>query len=372
MNMRFSKFLQLGIVGIWLCLVSVLVYKHYISGVEFSPLQSITGDQFKTSEEWFGMYLKGRKIGYLKSTSEKIGDEYRFTQSAETDVEKDGKTSHSYTIFKCLTDLKYRLKSFEYEIVSGEINFKSRGEMDEDNVLQVFMEKGEHKKTETIDIEGQLFLSLIIKHMLFSQGLEKGKRFNVPVLNIFSMKVEDTVVEVQELIPVKVGINVNTAYKLKIGESLLWISDRGNTMKEEPFPGLVYFAEAESEAKSKEYKQIFDFLSLPVLQTEKQLLNTEALSYLKVRLSGFNLDEYPLLNGGRQVLRGDVLEIKREKTEALKEATYDLPYTGKDMEPFLSPTPFAQSDHHTIVYNAKKNDAIEKHAFILARYLTNN
>ncbi len=372
MSKKFFRFIQIGVVGIWLCLVSVLLYKHYISGVEFTPLQSLTGDQFKTSEEWFGIYLKGRKIGYLKSMSEKIGNEYRFMQTVETDVETDGKTSHSRTIFKCLTDLEYRLKSFEYDVRSEGMSFKSRGELDKDNVLQAFMEKGEHKKTETIDIKGQLFLSLTIKQMLFAQGIEKGKRFNIPVLNIFSMKVEDTVVEVQELIPVKVGINVNTAYKLKIGESLSWISDRGNTMKEEPFQGLVYFAESESEAKSKDNKQIFDFLSLPVLLAEKQLSNTEALSYFKVRLSGFNLDEYPLLNGGRQVLRGDVLEIKREKTEALKEATYDLPYADKDMEPFLSPTPFAQSDHHTIVYNAKKFLDIEKHAFRLARFLTSN
>ena len=86
------------------------------------------------------------------------------------------------------------------------------------------------------------------------------------------------------------------------------------------------------------------------------------------------MSEYPLLNGGRQVLKGDFLEINREKVESLKELTYKLPYKGKDKDInfFLKPTPFVQSDHHTIIYNADKFVALEKNAFRLARFLTAN
>jgi hypothetical protein len=372
MSNRLSKFIQLGIVGIWLCLIFILVYRHYISGTELSALQTISGNQFRTSEEWLGVYFQDLKIGHIRTSSEKIGDEYRFTQSGETEVTREGKTIKNISSFKCLTDLNYRIKSYEYESRSGEAYYKAHGELDKDNVLQVFMETEKQKKTETIDIKGQPFLPATVKQALFARGLEKGMRFSIPLLDIYSLRVTDTVVEVQELIPVKVGINVNTAYQLKIGNDFSWISDGGITLKEKDASGVRYLAEAETIAKSKDTGSFFDYLSMPVIKTDKLLSNTEELSYLKVRLAGLNVSRYPLLNEGRQVLTGDILAIRKENDTLIKEKTYDLPYPDKDMEPFLRHTPFVQSDHHTIIYNAKKFTAIEKNALRLARFLTSN
>jgi hypothetical protein len=372
MSKGFSKFIQLGIVGIWLCLISVFVYRHYISGAELSGLRAVSGDQFRTSEEWLGVYFQDRKIGHIRTSSEKIGDEYRFTQSGETAVDREGKTIKSSSSFKCLTDLSYRIKSFEFESRSGDAYFKSHGELDRDNVLQVFMETEKQRKTETIDIQGQPYLPATVKQALFAQGLEKGKRFNIPILNIFSLAVADTVVEVQDLVPVKTGININTAYLLKIGDNFSWVSNGGITLKEKDASGVMYLAEKEAQAKSKDTRPFFDYLSMPVLKTNKLLSNTEELPDLKVRLTGLDVSRYPLLNEGRQVLTGDILTIRKENEAVLKENAYDLPYPGKEMGPFLSHTPLVQSDHHTIIYNAKKFVAIEKNAFRLARFLTSN
>ena len=372
MSKGFSKFIQLGIVGIWLCLISLLVYRHYISGAELSELRAVSGNQFRTSEEWLGIYWENRKIGHIRTSSEKIGNEYRFTQSGETEVTREDRTIKNISSFTCLTDLTYRIKSFAYESRSGETYYKSHGELDKDNVLLVFMETEKQKKTETVELRGQPYLPATVKHALFARGLEQGKRISIPVLNIFSFMVADTVVEVEKLIPVKTGINVNTAYLLKIGNNFSWISDGGITLKEKDASGVLYLAENETMAKSKDTRPLFDYLSMPVIKADTLLSNTEDLSYLKARLEGLDVARYPLLQGGRQVVRGNIVELRRENDASLKEKTYDLPYSGKDLGSFLSPTPFVQSDHHTILYNAKKFVAIEKNALRLARFLTSN
>lgn len=372
MSKKLSRFFQLLIVGIWLCLVSVLLYKNYISGVEFTPLQSVTGEQFRTSEEWFGIYFQDKKIGHMKISSEKIGDEYRFIKLVETDVERDGKNHHRSELFKCLTDLEYRMKTFEFKAEFEGVLLKARGELDENNILLVFMEGGGQKKTYTQEMHKKFYFPITFKRVLFEKELEKGKRFNVPLFNISTMKAEDIVVEVQELIPVKLGINVNTAYRLNMGGNILWMSSNGHTLKEKAPSGLTYYAETETAAKSKEKKEIFDFLSLPVIQSEKQLSHPEELSSVKIRLSGLNLSEYPLLNEGRQVIRGDIIEISKETIDLMKEQNYDLPYQGNGLEDFLTPTPFVQSDHHTVIYYAKKYIELETTAFRLARFLTGN
>jgi hypothetical protein len=208
--------------------------------------------------------------------------------------------------------------------------------------------------------------------MLNSQGLDRGKRFKIPVLDIFSLHVKDTIVEVLDLIPVKVGINVMTVYLLKIGDTFSWVDFNGYTLKEKHASGFLYRADIKGFAESKDFHYIFDFLSIPVLKSDKSLSNPEDLFNLKIRLSGVDLSEYPLLNEGRQVLKGDFLEISKENIEELKDRTYKLPYKNKDLEPFLKPTPFVQSDHHTVIYNARKFVDIEKNSFRLARYLTSN
>ncbi len=372
MSNKFSKFIQLGIVGIWICLISVLLYRHYVSGVELSALQSLSGSQFKTSDEWFGIYLQNVKIGFIHSSSEKIGEEYRFVQYGETNLVRDDKDIRSTTRLTCLTDLNYGLKSFEFSTRSGEKNYSSRGEVDEDNVLLVFIETGKQKRTETIDTPGPLYMPATIKQMLYARGLEKGRRFNVPLFNIFSLKVEDTVISVEELIPIKVGANVNTAYLLKVGDNFSWISDGGTTLKEKQASGIVYLAETEDLARSRKDRKIFDYLSLPVLKSGRLLSMPEDLPSLKARLSGIDLSAYPLLNEGRQVLKKEVLTITKEQTDMLEKKTYDLPYQGSDLEVYLAPTSYIQSDHHTIIYNARKFVDIEKNAFRLARFLTSN
>ncbi len=372
MSKKFYRSIQLLVVGIWLCLVSVLFYKHYVSGVEFTPLQSVTGDQFRTSEEWFGIYFHDKKIGHMKTSSEKIGDEYRFIQSIETYGEKDGKSYHRSERFKCLTDLEYRTKTFEFQAESEGVFLKASGELDENNMLLVFMESGEQKKTYTRKMHKQFYFQGNIKRVLYEKGLEKGKRFNVPLFNMSTMKAENIIIEVQELIPVKLGINVNTVYRLSVGGNMLWMSSNGQTVKEKSPSGLNYYAETETIAKSKEKKKIFDYLSLPVIKSEKLLLHPEKLSSVKIRLLGLDLSEYPLLNEGRQTINGDIIEISRETIDLMKEQNYDLPYKGKGLEEFLAPTPFVQSDHHTVLYNAKKYIVLEESAFRLARYLTGN
>jgi len=154
------------------------------------------------------------------------------------------------------------IKSFNLEFRSGESFVKSHGELDKDNVLLVFVETEKGKTTQSQKIEGRPYFPVTVKYMLYEQGLEKGKRFSVPVLNVFTLKVEDIVAEVQELIPVKVGIYVNTVYLLKVGGNYLWINDAKKTLKEQNAAGFINLADLKDFAKSMDNIYLFDYLFL--------------------------------------------------------------------------------------------------------------
>ncbi|MBW1822947.1 MAG: transglutaminase domain-containing protein, partial [Deltaproteobacteria bacterium] len=81
-------------------------------------------------------------------------------------------------------------------------------------------------------------------------------------------------------------------------------------------------------------------------------------SYLKVRLGNINLKEFNI-SQGRQQLKGDVLEIFKEKMSGVD--SYSIPHRGSLLK-YLDPTPFIQSDNKTIIKKAQEIISNEKDA----------
>jgi transglutaminase-like putative cysteine protease len=67
---------------------------------------------------------------------------------------------------------------------------------------------------------------------------------------------------------------------------------------------------------------------------------------LKLKLSGIDLANFPLVNAGRQRLNQDELEIRREDVARL--GFIERPVRQRLLDRFTQPTVFLQSDHPTI------------------------
>jgi transglutaminase-like putative cysteine protease len=67
---------------------------------------------------------------------------------------------------------------------------------------------------------------------------------------------------------------------------------------------------------------------------------------IKLKLSGIDLQSFPLINTGRQRLEQDLLEVRRESTS--QSSSIRLPVKDRQLSPFTQSTPFMQSDHPKI------------------------
>lgn len=347
MSRRWFSVLTLGIVGTWVVLFSIHIYRHTYSGVEMSSLRTISADTFKVDDQWFSIYQEKNKIGHMHMKTEKIGDEYRFVQEVKMKAEQNGKIMDIKNELRCLSDSQFRIISFDFKSNSGETLFQSRGEY-KDGMMVMFMEKdGEHRALNK-EMSVRPYFPLTIKSALPGLGLKQGKKVRFPVLDFLNLNVIYGTAELKELIPLKLGGDVISISHVILDYSgnkdSFWISEAGYILREELAAGIVMLYEPQELATSpSEPGNFFDYIMVPTIPSNQIIDMPSKVKRMKVRISGTDLAEFPMLDGDYQNMDGDIVEITSLEEEEVKKNSYKIPYIGKDLEPYLEPTPWVQS-----------------------------
>lgn len=355
----------------WLVLISVLLYREYWAA-PFTGAEGIQG-VIESNTRWFDIYVGNKKTGVAHTTIEKVGEEIIITHVRELQARKDGRDTVAIEKLKCLCDLSYSIKSFEYAShLKDEKGILVKGEVEPDMIL-FFLESPDRRKTYKVPNPGtKFYLPISVIPALHSLKPPLNKAFEVPVLNFISFTVESTRAILEEIRPLKVRIHVLSLFKYRVGESILWINDNGEIVKEETPQGLVLYSQAEYIAKDPSDRMIIDQTSLPFFQADRQIVNTEELSTVKVRVQGYELNDR--LYENTSITHVDnTLTIKRKDPEFMEQNTYSLPLNSDVLLKYLQPDSWVKSDHKTVKGNALNMSEVEKNdAFRMARYLTSN
>jgi transglutaminase-like putative cysteine protease len=124
------------------------------------------------------------------------------------------------------------------------------------------------------------------------------------------------------------------------------VDGQGRTLKEESPAGLSLVRQSKDEAKGRSPRSVpLDIIVQTAIAVAKPISDSQSRSVLELKLTGINLANFPL-NGGRQRLSEDRLEIRREDPTQLNLKT--VPIKDPRLTSYLQPTPFLQSDHPSI------------------------
>jgi transglutaminase-like putative cysteine protease len=132
-------------------------------------------------------------------------------------------------------------------------------------------------------------------------------------------------------------------------ETTSWITQDGETIKEESALGYSLMKESKAEAMKRDKGgPIVDIITLTMIPSGL-IKDSSRVSYLRARLKGVPLQGFQLDND-RQTLKGDVIEIRKEDYPM----AYRLPYSGKELTGYLQPNALIQSDDKKIIDQAAK------------------
>jgi transglutaminase-like putative cysteine protease len=182
----------------------------------------------------------------------------------------------------------------------------------------------------------------------------------------------DTVqVVLEEIRPLKVGMNILSLYKFRAGETVWWCTEKGDLIKEKNPAGFTLYSQIGFFAKEPVDRMIFDYTELPFMKSTMLLDDSEKVNEFKVKIQNFTLNPHMYENSPVTVT-SDTLTIRKRALEQVKVKTYQLPYSGTALKKYIQPDDWVMSTYKPLqdtglIYARKNNND----AFLFSEYLTN-
>jgi len=362
-----AKIIKTVILLFWLVMMGLLIERTYLSPASVVALDLVTAEGIKAGDEWFGIYQKGRKIGYAHTQTRVEGDTYHVFEESEMDVLALEQVQRVGTVMNAYTTRSFMLKYFDFKLRSGVSTMDIKGAVVGKQLVVDIITAGETRK-ERFPLKEPVYLTPNIRPAVVRLGLEPGKRYRFPLFNPATMSTEDAFVTVEAKETIKVGDGEQTVYKLKESfqgmEATSWITQEGETIKEESPLGYSLLKETKTEALKRDKRgPAVDIIALVKIPSSR-IENSSGVQLLKARLSGTSLDGFEL-DGGRQTWKDGIIEIRSET--ALSPSV--IPYTGKDHLSDMQATMLVQSDDRNIREQAAEIIGKEKDAREAAKKL---
>jgi hypothetical protein len=343
-----------AIVIFWVAMMLLLVFRQHTPHLLTKAVSTGVIPQELLGEQWMGVYYKKEKIGYSCRNFEKTEKGYRISEVLRMNLKVMDSPKKLVTETIAMLDNNLVLTSFEVRFVS-DTDMKIFGKV-EGRDLHMKIETPSAKLEQKIVLEDSPVLDLSIVPTILREGLRSGKRFNMTMFDPSTFSRVRMSVEITGTEKISVMGESREVYRLQgnmFGSDFsLWLTAKGEILKEESPMGFSFEREKKEDALKiaasssdlvKQASVPFNF-SLPV----------DTL-FLRIKIAGVDIGKLEL-QGGRQVLKGDILEVRRED---LKKMTSCLKSESLNLEPevpgyFLKDTTFIQSRDPSIVAMAKE------------------
>lgn len=364
---KIVKLINISLFLIWVALIGILLYKDYAGG---QLKKEYIKEFFDKKTYSYDVYMKGRRYGFAMTEIERAGDEIIIKYTRQMNVRKNEKDTILTEELRTLTDLSYSIKSFQYSShFKDEKGVRVTGKIEEEDIIS-FLEASGKMKTHRITTKGKdFYLPLTLIPVLHQKMPVPGKPVIVAMLNPAGLTIEDKRVVLEEIRPLKVGINVFNLYRFRVGDLFIWSNEQGVVVKESYPTGItLYNSQFEGTMEAPPVKILFDYSSLPFFKSNITLQSPETLKSMKVRIKGLRLNHQLYENTGI-TLAGNVLNIKKDDVEELKKRSPQLPYDKEGFEHYTRPDEWIRSDYEPLANTGRIYAHSYNNAFGFVNYL---
>jgi Transglutaminase-like superfamily len=361
------KIISTLILLFWLVMLGLLIERTYLRPTTLIALDAAAKEGVPATDEWFGIFQKGRNVGYAHTQTIPEAETYHLFEESEMDILALGSVQRVKTTVNSYTTKNFLLKYFDFTMQSAMTTMKIKGAVLGKKLILDIMTGGQ-KRTQKVRLHDPPYLAQNIKPALLLMGLQVGKKYSFPLFNPATMSTERATIGVESKEHIKVGDEEKIVYKLKESfqgmETTSWITQDGETIKEQSPLGYSLLKETRDQAMKRDKGgPAVDIIALTRILSDP-IKDSAQVGYVKARLRGVNLRDFEL-NGGRQTLTGDVIEVRRE----VRPTSYRLPYAGGKEAAYLLPSALIQSDDRRIIDRADRILKGEKDARTAAKKL---
>ena len=303
-------------------------------------------------------------------TFEKTASGYKVSETLVVDMKIMEAPKKVETVTEVLLSPDLSLMSFKADL-KGDTGIKVLGDV-RDRDLSVTIVTAGGRMTRVIPLKERPSLSLSLVPNLLKDGLTPGKRFSMPVIDPATLSQEIVPIEVAGKEEVAILGNIKETYRLrgssKSADFSIWVTDKGEVLKEESPMGFTLIRENKEEALRKGAAPSDLWEDAAVAFNMKLPADVH---YLKVRVLGVDLNDFEMEGGGQQ-RRDNIIEIRKEDLDASSiRWRPEGKNKGEHLSEYLQDTPFVQSKDPQIISLARKIVGSEKDRLTASRRIYN-
>jgi transglutaminase-like putative cysteine protease len=342
---RLARTLSLLVLIAWAANM-VLLARHVRARSGISMAADLAG--YAQSAQWRGIYYRGDKIGFSVSQTTPLADGYEMREDGRLQMTLLGSSASVRLTSRVAVDPGFRLRRFSFSIDPGTGPTVVDGTL-EGTRLELAIRTPSGDRRETRQLAETPMLALNLPRALVARGLRPGATLQVPLFDPLTLRNSPVRMEVQGREVVSVSGRPVPAFVVISDFSGVrtrtWISDVGETLREESPTGLLVVRESAAQAQALAVPGTVrsDLLQASALVPPAPLRIDDATTVmsLRVRLTGLEPFSPQDLDGNGQRARGGVIEVTDPR---------DLPAGPRppDLDSFLQPEPFVESDSPAI------------------------
>jgi len=337
-----------AIVGFW-CVMNFLLVKRQLAAPPSVITLRSTEKLTETMEEWWGVFYRGEQIGFASQVITPRTKGYKLQDRSMMNLNMLGTIQPTTTELEMDANEDWILERFAFELRSKEIRFSARGQMN-GTKLQLTVDSGGHQSSRELLLRQAPYLLAALKPYVVTQQLETGKKFLFSTFDPSTLSEQVTTVVIEGREQLHIADRTEPAVRLRQsfrGISVVsWVDGQGRTLKEESPAGFSIVRQEMSTAKNLPARAVsLDLIAQTAVPVATKITDPQTQRALQLKLSGVNLANFRL-NGGRQKLSQDQLEIRLEDLNQL--SLPKIPVRDTRLASYLQPTPFLQTDHPKI------------------------
>lgn len=365
-----------GIIGLWLAGIALLarreLFRPASERMARAALMVAPGDAYYIVSQC------GRQIGFATSNIDTVAAGIELSDIVMADLSSENVTHRASARLQVQLSRALRLRGFRFQLGGAIGPLTATGTVVGDSAMVVVVAPaGERADTQRVHITPATLLPTAVPLALaLAYSPEVGKTYHFSVFDPMVMAPVELAVHVRAESTFVlddsasfdarskrwISARRDTVHAWRIepeGSGLLgpgWVDDRGRMIETTQFGDLALHRTAQELAYQN---WAIDRARMPALAAggddiqettaiaaSAPIRDKRTMRRLRVRLRGVPLAGYDL-DGGRQSLRGDTLEIRREASADLR-ASYTLPADARRFGADLRPEALVQSDDPAI------------------------
>jgi transglutaminase-like putative cysteine protease len=327
--------------------MAVLVHRSYFQASAANLATDLA--RYGTAAQWRGVYYRGEKIGFTVSQIVATDTGFELQEDGRLQMSLLGATTPAVIRTSARVNKTFALESFDFSLDPGTGPVQVKGTLDGVTLTLAVTSAG-RTRTEVRTLDEPPALMLSLARRLASEGLREGARHEWTMFDPATMRNAPVRVEVGRREIVRANDRPMPAFRVELSfsgiQTTSWITDTGETVREESPMGLLTVSETQERAMALAVPRNVQVdlleVSAVVPQSKYRIEDPRDVQRLRLRLEGADLSS-PDLQGAGQIVEGDVIEIVDART--LKAglgpgAGVQGPGSGS----YLTPEPLIESD----------------------------